>query len=53
MDLQVKGLENMLAAALTDANRIQEDKRTRHMSQVITCIENAQDKVRRFKEAEL
>lgn len=47
--MKLKSLENMLDAALTDANQIQNEKRSREMSMIITSIENAQDKLWRLK----
>ncbi|WP_157578320.1 hypothetical protein [Tenacibaculum ovolyticum] len=47
--MKLKSLENMLSAALIDAEEIQGENRTREMSQIITSIENAQDKLYRLK----
>lgn len=39
----------MIETDLTDANKIQNENRTREMSQIIKSIENAQDKLWRLK----
>jgi len=47
--MNLKSLENMLAAALIDAKEIQSKQNSNEISMIITYIENSQEKLLRLK----